>query len=75
MIDEKIKKQALELSKQDRAELAHVLIDSLEPQKKFESEDSWSKELKERIDRYERGESAARPWNEIKENARALLDQ
>jgi putative addiction module component (TIGR02574 family) len=75
MIDEKIKKQALELSQTERAELAHMLIESLQPQKEFESEDAWSKELKERIDRYERGESSAKPWSEIKVNARALLDE
>jgi hypothetical protein len=31
MINEKLKKQALELSEQERAELAHMLIDSLHP--------------------------------------------
>ena len=46
MINDKIKKQALELSDQERAELAHMLIDSLHPEKEFESEEAWSKELK-----------------------------
>jgi putative addiction module component (TIGR02574 family) len=74
MINEKNKKQALELSDQERAELAHMLIDSLNPEKEFESEEAWSKELKKRIDRYEQGVSSAKPWNEIKRNAQALLD-
>jgi putative addiction module component (TIGR02574 family) len=74
MINEKIKKQALELSDQERAELAHMLIDSLHPEKEFESEEAWSKELKKRIDRYEQGESSAKPWSEVKRNAQALLD-
>lgn len=74
MINEKIKKQALELSHQERAELAHVLIDSLHPEEEFNSEEAWSKELKKRIDRYEQGESSAKPWNEVKKNAQALLD-
>ena len=74
MINEKIKKQALELSSQERAELAHMLIDSLNPEKVFEAEDAWSKELKKRIDRYEQGESSAKPWSEVKKNAQALLD-
>ena len=46
MINEKIKKQALELADQERAELAHMLIDSLHPDQEFESEEDWSKELK-----------------------------
>jgi len=66
MINEKIKKQALELSDQERAELAHMLIDSLHPDQELESEEAWSKELKKRIDRYEQGESSARPWSEVK---------
>ena len=74
MINEKIKKQVLELSEQERAELAHMLIDSLHPEKEFESEDAWSKELKKRIDRYEQGESSTKPWSEVKKNAQALLD-
>lgn len=74
MINEKIRKQALKLSSQERAELAHMLIDSLRPDKEFESEDTWSEELKKRIDRYEQDKSSAKPWSEVKKNAQALLD-
>jgi len=74
MINEKIKKQALKLSTQERAELAHMLIDSLHSDEKFESEQIWSEELKKRIDRYEQGESSTKPWSGIKRNALALLD-
>lgn len=74
MINEKIKKQALELSDQERAELAHMLIDSLHPEKELESEEAWSEELKKRIDRYEQGEISAKSWSEVKKNAQALLD-
>ena len=74
MINKKIKKQALKLSSQERAELAHMLIDSLYPEKEFESEEAWSEELKKRIDRYEQGESSSKPWSEVKKNAQALLE-
>jgi putative addiction module component (TIGR02574 family) len=74
MINEKIRKQALKLSGQERAELAHLLIDSLHTEKEFESEDAWSEELKKRIDRYEQGLSSAKPWSEVKKKARAMLD-
>jgi putative addiction module component (TIGR02574 family) len=75
MTNEKIKKQALELSARERAELAHFLIDSLHPEPEFKSEEAWSEELKRRIDRYKQGESSSKPWSEVKKNAQALLDQ
>ncbi|CAN5123576.1 hypothetical protein BH23BAC3_BH23BAC3_31080 [soil metagenome] len=74
MINEKIRKQALKLSSQERAELAHMLIDSLHREKEFESEDAWSEELMKRINRYEQGNSSAKSWSEVKKNAQALLD-
>lgn len=74
MINEKIKQQALRLSNQERAELAHMLIDSLHPENEVKSEDAWSEELKNRIERYEKGKSSAKPWREVQRNAMALLD-
>jgi len=74
IIDGREKKQALELYSQERAELAHLLIDSLNPEKEFESEEAWSEELKKRFDRYEQSESSSKPWSDVKKNARALLD-
>jgi len=75
MNNETIKKQALELSEEERAELAHLLIDSLNPEAEYESEKTWSKELKKRIDRYEQGASSTKPWSEVKKNAQALLNK
>lgn len=74
MINEKIRKQALKLSEQERAELAQELIDSLHPEKEFKTKETWSRELKKRIERYEHGESSTKPWSEIKKNAQSLLD-
>jgi putative addiction module component (TIGR02574 family) len=73
MTNETIKKQALELSDQERAELAHILIKSLHQESEYNSEDEWSNELNERITCYERSESTSKPWSEIKKNARSLL--
>jgi len=73
MINEKIKKQALNLSSQERAELAHMLIDSLQPNKEFESEKAWSEELKNRIERYEQDENSAKTWSDVKKNAQTLI--
>ncbi|MEX2456044.1 MAG: addiction module protein [Balneolaceae bacterium] len=75
MINEKIKKGALNLSQKERAELAHLLIDSLGPGAKIKTEKEWSDELKSRIDKYEKGERSAKDWNRIKNNAKAILDR
>lgn len=75
MSNETIKTQALELSDKERAELAHLLIDSLNPNTEPESEEAWSKELKKRIDRYEQEVSSTKFWSEVKNNAQALLDK
>lgn len=75
MSSETIKKQALELSEEERAELAHLLIDSLNPDTEYDSEKAWSKELKKRIDQYEQGASSTKPWSEVKKNAQALLNK
>jgi hypothetical protein len=40
MVIEKIKKKALELSDKERAQLAHVLIDSLQKEEAFDSEEA-----------------------------------
>lgn len=38
-------------------------------------EESRSKELKKRIDRYEQGASSTTSWSEVKKNAQALLNK
>lgn len=72
MSNETIKRQALELSDKERAELAHLLIDSLNPEAEFESEEAWSNELKKRIDQYEKGVSSTESWSKVKKNAQVL---
>ncbi|AXJ00693.1 putative addiction module component, TIGR02574 family [Cyclonatronum proteinivorum] len=74
MTDQNIINQALKLSSEKRAELAHLLIDSLQKEEAFASEEAWSKELKRRIEGYEQGERTAKAWSEVKKNAQALLD-
>lgn len=63
MVNEAIKKQVLELSDKERAELAHLLIGSLNPEMEFESEEAWSNDLKNRISRYEQGINLTKPWS------------
>lgn len=73
MIKEKIQKEILKLSKEERAELVHLLIDSLDFEEQFDSEEAWAEELKRRIDQYESGEGSSTSWDEVKRNAKAML--
>ncbi|HKJ33560.1 MAG TPA: addiction module protein [Balneolales bacterium] len=75
MVNEAIKKQVLELSDKERAELAHLLIDSLNPVNEFESEEAWQKELKDRISRYEQGVSSTKSWSEVKRKGQRLINK
>lgn len=75
MINEKIKQGALKLSQKERAELAHLLIDSLGPEAKVETEKDWSDELKRRIDEYEKGEKSTKTWDSVKSNAKTILER
>ena len=75
MINKKIKKEALELSKKERAQLAHMLIDSLGPETEFQSEEGWSKELEYRINQYQKGISSSTSWEEVKKKGQDILDK
>lgn len=70
---------ALRLSHEDRAKLAQKMLHSLEPVEQESPDEEWeaavSKRLSERIDRYERGETAARDWREVMDEIDAELDE
>jgi putative addiction module component (TIGR02574 family) len=70
-----LKKQVLKLPDKERAQLAHYLIDSLNPDADFESEQAWSQELKNRISQYEKGQSSTKSWNQVKKNAQNILNK
>jgi putative addiction module component (TIGR02574 family) len=73
MSTETLKKEALELPEQQRAQLACFLIDSLSPAPEFESKEAFGKELKKRIRLYEEGKSETTPWHEVKSQASTEL--
>jgi putative addiction module component (TIGR02574 family) len=75
MVNERIKKEALELSQKERAQLAHMLIDSLNPESDFESEEAWSKELKHRINQYQEGASSSTSWDNVKKKGLNILNK
>jgi hypothetical protein len=54
------------LSHADRAELAHALLLSLEPEVEENVEEAWAEEAQRRSDAIQRGESELRDWEDVK---------
>lgn len=75
MIKEKIQEEVLKLPKKERAELAHILIDSLRPYETYDSEEAWAEELKRRVDRFESGEGEMTSWEEVSKKARSIIEE
>ncbi len=73
MLQEEIKKEALGLSQKKRAQLAHLLIDSLPKETGYDSEEALAKEIKKRITKYKQGKSTARPWSDIKKEVERMV--
>ena len=61
---EKLIQQALGLPAEDRAELARVLIDSLDESDDKDVEAAWDAELRRRVERVEQGKSHLLPAQE-----------
>lgn len=55
---------ALQLSENERAEVAARLIHSLDPEVDNDYETSWSEEISRRLDEYDRGLVKAIPWDQ-----------
>ena len=75
MVNDKLRKEALQLSQEERAQLAHALIDSLNPETDFESEEYWSKELEHRINQYQKGASSSTTWENVKKKGQDILNK
>jgi hypothetical protein len=68
--------QALLLPEQERAALAHELLLSLPPGEEVsesEWEEAWAAEIKNRMERFDRGETTARDWREVLADIRTGL--
>ena len=64
-IAEKLKEDLLQLPDSDRAELAHLLILSLDDTVDEDAELAWDIELDRRLRRIEEGRSPGRPAQEV----------
>ena len=74
MIHQIFKKNLADLSREERAELAFILLQSLRKDdgESF-SEQQWSDELKARIDQYHQNPESAKTWEEVREEVRRLV--
>jgi putative addiction module component (TIGR02574 family) len=66
----KILDEALELSPEERADLAYELISSLDGPPDPDAEEAWAKEIERRARRYLAGESPGIPWEDVLERLR-----
>jgi len=68
-----LRDRALDLSPNDRAELAHQLLQSLDPEGAERDpgyEDAWAAELETRMREVEEGRANLLTWEEVKERLR-----
>jgi len=64
---EKLVEELLELDDRDRAELAGLLIDSLDVEADDGVEAAWMEEIERRMESLDSGEEATLSWEEVKE--------
>lgn len=74
MIHQIFKKNLVDLTREERSELAFILLESLrkDSDESF-SEQQWSDELKARIDHYHQNPESAKTWEEVREEVRRLV--
>lgn len=65
-------KDASELSEKDRADLAGLLIESLESERDEEVEAAWAAEIERRVAELEAGAVKSIPWEQVRQR---LLDR
>ncbi len=64
-VAEKVKAEIMQLPSVDRAELARLLILSLEATVDEDAESAWDQELDRRLRRIEQGKSKGRPTEDV----------
>ena len=68
-----LEKKARELSREERAELALILIDSLDiTEDQAAVDESWRVEIERRVAKYERGEAKVIPGEDVFAEARRI---
>jgi putative addiction module component (TIGR02574 family) len=70
---DELERQARALSTQEKASLAHILIEELDPAVESGVEQVWIDEAQRRYDAYLKGELKALPGDEVMQRARTRL--
>lgn len=70
---EDLLREAAELSEQDRAALAGILIESLEGPPDLDVEAAWAAEIERRVADLDAGRVTTVPWDEVRERLRQRL--
>ncbi len=68
-----ILKQALELEEEERAELASLLIESLDEPAEEGVEAAWATEIERRMADLDSGSAKTLPWDEVRERLHGRL--
>ncbi len=63
-------REALELEQSDRAELAKLLIDSLDPAVEEGVEEAWMEEVTRRLSELDSGAAQTIPWDTVRARLR-----
>ncbi len=66
-------KKVLELSPEERADLASKVMDSLDATVDEDAEAAWQEEIMRRIEQVRSGQVKAIPWDEVRRKAQVLL--
>jgi len=64
---------ALELSEEERAELASSLLESLDPVREQGVQEAWNEEIARRIAELDSGQAETVPWPEVQRRVSAKL--
>ena len=70
---DRLEKQARSLTLQEKASLAHILIEELDPAIEGDVEQVWIEEAQRRYDSYRKGELRASPGDAVMQRARSRL--
>ena len=67
-------REASALSENERAELAGLLLESLEGEPDEDVEAAWAEEVERRVRQIDSGEVKTIPWEQVRANLRARLN-
>lgn len=70
---EDLYREAVELSESERAELAGLLLESLETEPDADVEAAWAEEIERRVRDIDEGKVETVPWDEVRAELHAWL--